>query len=62
MTATETYYLTLILGALGCIFIGFCIAWPIARGLGYRDGIEDVTESILNAEIIGEVEEVRLDA
>lgn len=57
MTSTETYYLTLILGAIGFIFIGFCIAWPIARGIGYRDGIEDVSESILDAEIIGEVEE-----
>jgi hypothetical protein len=39
--------------------IGFAVAWPIARRIGYREGIEEVTESILDAEIIGEVEEVK---
>lgn len=43
---------------VGSILLGFGICWPIAKRIGYAEGVEEVTESILDAEIIGEVEEV----
>lgn len=59
MTAFEQYILSMILIVASSLLIGFAVAWPIARRIGYRQGIADVTESILDAEIIGEVEEVK---
>ena len=58
MTALEWYYISLAMIVLGCICVGFLMGLTVGELIGYRRGIEHVTESILDAEIIGEVEEV----
>lgn len=58
MTALEWYYISLAMIVVGCICVGVLIGYAIGETIGYRRGIEHVTESILDAEIIGEVEEV----
>lgn len=59
MTAYEQYILSIVLIIASSLGIGFAIAWPIAKRIGYREGVEHVSESILDAEIIGEVQEVK---
>ena len=51
MTSYETYWATMFLIVAGSVGIGLMIgyAW------GYRNGVLQVSESILDAEIIGEV-------
>lgn len=56
MTAQEVYVLSMILIVVSSLLMGFAVAWPIARRIGYREGVEHVTESILDAEIIGDIE------
>ncbi len=60
MTPTEWYFVSLAMIVLGCICVGFLMGYAIGEPIGYRRGIEHVTESILDAEIIGEVEEVQI--
>lgn len=56
MSAYEQYIISIILIVVSSLGIGFAIAWPIAKRIGYREGIDEVSEAILDAEIIGETE------
>lgn len=60
LTALDWYYISLAMIVVGCICVGFLMGYGVGETLGYRRGIEHVTESILDAEIIGEVEEVQI--
>lgn len=59
MNPFEQYILSMILIVASALLLGFAIAWPIAKRIGYREGIEHVSESILDAELIGEMEVTR---
>ena len=59
MTPLEQYIASMVLIVVSSLLIGFSIAWPIARRIGYREGVEHVSESILDSELIGETEVAR---
>ena len=59
MTQTEIYFLSQVAIVAVCLVFGFLLGWVSGMILGYRKGVADVAESINEAGIIGDVEEVR---